>query len=268
MNEDKMLKITRRQTIGLMGAAALAVIVGCNGDDDQSSGATATEDPTDDARATGNASSTAAAATETTAATETATAVPVSCVVTPALTEGPYFVDERLNSSDIREDRQGIPLTLTFYVSNMLSEGCAPITGAAFDIWHCDADGAYSDIANGAGQPNTSGETYCRGLQYTDDNGKVQFTTIYPGWYSGRAIHIHFKVRQDPDSSSGLEFTSQIFFDDALTAQIHSEVEPYASNGQPDVTNERDNIYAAANVIELTGDSTNGYSGTFHVGVA
>jgi protocatechuate 3,4-dioxygenase beta subunit len=132
----------------------------------------------------------------------------VTCVAsTPTVTEGPYWVDEKLFRSDIRTDpttgvaRSGIPLTLTITVQNLSnSSSCSPLAGAYVDIWHCDAKGVYSDESTynpggGTGNVNKSGQKFLRGYQITDGNGQVTFTTIYPGWYSGRTIHIHFRVR-------------------------------------------------------------------------
>ena len=121
-----------------------------------------------------------------------------TCIVRPQLTEGPYFVDERLNRSDIRPDpttgsvEPGVPLVLRFNVSRVSGNSCAALAGAFVDIWHCDAAGNYSDISGGAGQGNTLGQKFLRGYQVTDSGGAVEFQTIYPGWYPGRATHIHF----------------------------------------------------------------------------
>src|SRR6188508_2290795 len=117
------------------------------------------------------------------------------CVVTPALTEGPYFVDEMLNRSDIRSDpatgaaRPGVPLDLTLALSQVGASGCGPLAGALVDMWHCDALGVYSDVS----AQRSVGQQFLRGYQISDAGGNVRFTTIYPGWYQGRAVHIHFK---------------------------------------------------------------------------
>ena len=86
------------------------------------------------------------------------------------------------------------------------------------------------------------GHDYLRGYQHTDASGKATITTIYPGWYQGRAVHIHFKIRTDAEAASGLEFTSQLFFDDALSAQVFASG-VYASKGAPDQLNASDGIY-------------------------
>jgi protocatechuate 3,4-dioxygenase beta subunit len=169
-----------------------------------------------------------------------------SCVVTPTQTEGPYFVDERLRRSDIRADpstgliADGVPLLLQLSVSALGNNGCTPLAGAVVDIWHCDASGVYSDVRDP--DLNTIGKKFLRGYQITDSNGDVRFTTIYPGWYEGRAVHIHFKVRTAGKAAQAYEFTSQFYFDDSLTDQVHARP-PYVSRGQRAVKNERDGIF-------------------------
>jgi protocatechuate 3,4-dioxygenase beta subunit len=168
-------------------------------------------------------------------------------VVKPELTEGPYYVDEELNRSDIRIDpsdgsvRDGALLALTFNVSSAASSACTPLSGAIVDVWHFDADGVYSDVSE-AGF-NTVGKKYLRGYQVTGSDGVARFTTIYyPGWYSGRAVHIHFKIRSSAGSTSAYEFTSQLFFDDTLTDQVHAQ-QPYAAKGERNTRNAKDGIY-------------------------
>jgi protocatechuate 3,4-dioxygenase beta subunit len=159
------------------------------------------------------------------------------CVVRPALTEGPYFVDERLNRSDIRTDpadgsvRPGVPLRLTFRVTRSSGSTCAALPGVFVDVWHCDALGTYSDVQG------ASGRKFLRGYQVTDASGAAQFTTIFPGWYSGRAIHLHFKIRTSL-AGGGYEFTSQLFFDESVTASVLAQ-SPYSTKGQPDTMNSR-----------------------------
>src|SRR5271165_6555212 len=124
---------------------------------------------------------------------------------TPQVTEGPYWVDEKLLRSDIRTDpstgtaRQGTPLTLTITVISSSTGNCVPLTGAWVDIWHCDAIGIYSDESTynpggGTGNVNTQGQKFLRGYQITDGNGQAKFTTVYPGWYASRTIHVHVRI--------------------------------------------------------------------------
>jgi len=192
------------------------------------------------------------------------------CVATPEETEGPYFVDEQLYRSDIRTDpadgttKPGVPLALSFNISTISGTACAPLAGATVDIWHCDALGVYSDER----MQNSVGTKFLRGTQVTDASGMVRFTTIYPGWYTGRAVHIHFKIRTDPMANTGKQLTSQLYFDDALTDQVHAQ-SPYSAKGQRDTRNSRDGIYANGGdqlLLSLTRDG-DGYAAVFNVGM-
>jgi protocatechuate 3,4-dioxygenase beta subunit len=208
-------------------------------------------------------------------ATPTATSVP-ACVVRPALTEGPYFVDEQLNRSDIRVDpsdgsiKEGVLLRLIFNVSDVSANACAPLPGAQVDVWHCDALGVYSGVSDPGF--DTSDQQWLRGYQLTDDRGAAEFTTIYPGWYSGRTVHIHFKIRTDPDSDTGYEFTSQLFFPEDLTDEVQSK-EPYASKGYRDTLNVDDNIFQGSDGLltleleEFEEDGEAGYQAIFGIGL-
>jgi len=159
---------------------------------------------------------------------------PAGCVATPspAIEEGPYFIDDKLNRSDIRTDpttgkqSSGTPLELTLNVVAVGKTACKPLAGAIIDVWHCDASGAYSEFKDRNFGDNR-GRKFLRGFQTTDSNGVVKFTTIYPGWYPGRAVHIHYKVRTPDDK----EFTSQVFFDERVTDQVHA-LEPYNRPGK------------------------------------
>ncbi|MFN7938538.1 MAG: hypothetical protein U0R19_34740 [Bryobacteraceae bacterium] len=168
----------------------------------------------------------------------------------PSLTEGPYFVDEILNRSDIRSDpdtgvlQPGFPLVLTLNFSRVDDCVVTPLAGAFVDIWHCNAAGVYSDVA----AQSSTGQRYLRGYQITDRGGRVEFTTIYPGWYQGRAVHIHFKVRFFSKMQETYEFTSQLFFEDAFSDEIY-RLAPYSSKGSPDTRNAADGIYSGASAL-------------------
>jgi protocatechuate 3,4-dioxygenase beta subunit len=206
------------------------------------------------------------------AASSTGGEVSSSCLVRPELTEGPYYVDEELNRSDIRGDpvtgavKTGALLALTFNVSRASSSACEPLADAVVDLWHCDALGAYSDVADPGF--NTAGQKFLRGYQVTGSDGVARFTTIYPGWYHGRAVHLHFKIRSAASATTAYEFTSQLFFDDALTDQVHAE-EPYAAKGQRDLRNAGDGIYKQGGsqlVLDVT-PTSEGYAATFNIAV-
>lgn len=177
---------------------------------------------------------------------------------TPQQTEGPYFVDGMPNRFDIRSDpsdgsvQQGIPLHLIIHVYALNENGsCAPIKGAKVDIWHANSQGIYSDIAD----QGTIGKKFLRGYQLTDNKGTAKFTTIYPGWYQGRAIHIHDKVRTFNGSEKTLEWTSQLYFDNSINEQVHKQP-PYSKHGPPDMTNEQDGIYAGPSTDGLIQSNT------------
>ena len=243
--------LSRREVLALLGGSSVALLAAC------APGALASPSPTATAQQT-------VATAATTAAASTAAAVLPSCVVRPALTEGPYFVDEKLDRSDIRSDpgavRPGALLTLNFLVSRVSGTACTALSGAMVDVWHCDALGAYSDVDSARGQK------FLRGYQNTDASGSAKFTTVYPGWYQGRAVHIHFKIR--PTSST--EFTSQLFFDDALSTQVFAQ-SPYSQKGTQGITrNSVDGIYQQSGGklllnVTKTGDA---YAATFDIGLA
>ena len=201
------------------------------------------------------------------------TSTALDCVVRPELTIGPYFVDGQLNRSDICSEpsdnsvKEGVPLTLNINVASVGENSCTPIEGAQVDVWHCDAHGQYSGVSDQGF--DTSGQKFLRGYQITDSNGAVKFQTIYPGWYSGRAVHIHFTIRTKGADNADYQFTSQFFFDDTLTDQVHA-LAPYASKGQRDTRNSNDNIFNGGGdqlLLNLEDDATNGFASTFNVGL-
>jgi protocatechuate 3,4-dioxygenase beta subunit len=244
MKNDRLSKqlMSRRTTLRLLGAAGATAVVGL-------AGGPILERLPEGRR--GMASSTRAA----------------SCVVRPQLTEGPYFVDEKLNRSDIRTDpttgavRPGVLLLLNFNVTAVSGSSCVPLPNAYVDVWHCDALGTYSDVS-GSG----AGQKFLRGYQVTDSDGVAQFTTVYPGWYSGRAVHIHFKIRLFSGSQKTYEFTSQFFFPDSLNDQVYLQ-SPYSSKGNPDTPNSRDGIYngGGSQLLLTPVVSGQGYSATLDI---
>ena len=242
-NDDRQIGqiLSRRDALKLMGLTGAALLAGC-------------------------VPGASELATSTAAPASTGAGALPACVVRPELTEGPYFVDEDLDRSDIRSDpatgavSEGVPLALTFNVSRVSGGACTRLPGAKVDVWHCDARGIYSDVQD----PNvdTTGQKFLRGYQVTDANGQAGFVTIYPGWYSGRTVHIHFKVRED----SGREFTSQLFFDDLLSDQVFAQA-PYAARGQRNVLNSDDRIYDGMLVLDVT-QVGEGYVAAFDIGLA
>jgi len=225
--------LDRREAIALLGLAGGAVLLGCGG---------AAQGP--------------------------------ACPLAPALTAGPYWVDEGLDRSDLRWDthgravpdpRPGVPLRLDIRLVVASEDACHPVRGAQVDLWHCDALGLYSDVM-GSG---TAGQDFLRGYQRTDFSGTVSFITIYPGWYPGRAVHIHAKVRMfDPYGDVTTELSTQLFFDDAVTDAVHS-VEPYRDRGQRDTRNAADAIYNGHRELLLSpeGNPTLGYQGAIDLAI-
>jgi protocatechuate 3,4-dioxygenase beta subunit len=193
------------------------------------------------------------------------------CVAQPEQTEGPYFVEERLERSDIRVDpttgltREGAPLALRFELSRVLPGGtCAVLTGAQVDIWHCDAEGIYSGVRDRSF--NTTGQKFLRGYQVSDANGLVTFTTIYPGWYQGRAVHIHFKIRVPATGGRTDEFTSQLYFSDALTDRVHARP-PYSAKKGQRLLNERDMIFreGGTQLVLPVAEKSGTYAATYRI---
>jgi protocatechuate 3,4-dioxygenase beta subunit len=181
----------------------------------------------------------------------------VQCVLTPELTEGPYYIAGEKLRRDIREGHPGTLLTLRLNVLNVAT--CKPIKGAAVDIWHADAAGNYSGFGS-----DTSSRTFLRGIQKTDKAGLAVFTTIYPGWYQGRAVHIHVKVHV----GGSVVHTGQLFFPDALTEQVYKAA-PYKARGNPSTTDAQDSIYVNGGRRGLLAlkKSGAGYIGTIAMGV-
>lgn len=199
------------------------------------------------------------------AVTTTATTVSTNttCAVTPTEVVGPYPSLTDLIRSDIREGRSGTPVTLTITVVNV-NAACAAVSNAMVDIWQCDADGRYSQYT----QPGYDGraETFLRGIQITDASGRVTFTTIYPGWYQGRATHIHVEVTVNGRSVK----VTQIAFPDEVTASVY-RTGVYAGRGQNPTSNTSDSIFAdslGSELAAVSGSPTSGYTATFQVGIA
>jgi protocatechuate 3,4-dioxygenase beta subunit len=182
----------------------------------------------------------------------------LACVLSPELTEGPYYIDGAKLRRNITEGQPGAPLALRLSVLDATT--CKPIKNAAVDIWHASAGGTYS----GEQANNTVGRTYLRGIQRTDASGLALFKTVYPGWYQGRAVHIHVKVHVGGD----VVHTGQLFFRDAFTDGVYKRA-PYKARGLPDLRNADDSIYADGGSRSLLRMRTvgKGYVGSISMGV-
>jgi len=154
------------------------------------------------------------------------------CILTPELTQGPYYVPGEAIRHDITEGKAGTPLLLSCRVVN--ASTCKPVAKAAVDVWHCDALGVYSGTI--ASNPGTN---FLRGVQRTNANGIATFKTVYPGFYAGRAVHIHVKVHV----RGNVVHTGQLFFPAAVTDAVYAN-EPYSTHGtSPDTPNAQDAIF-------------------------
>src|SRR5262249_9253762 len=217
---------------------------------------------------TAPSTSTSTTTSSSSTTTSTPNPGPTTCVVTPSETEGPYpdRLGMRNNQAffrrDVTEGRPGLPLTLTLTIVGV-SNSCAPVAGASVEIWQCDASGHYSEYAQ-QGYDGT-GQTYLRGLQTSDASGQVTFNTIYPGWYAGRATHIHVDVYRN----GALVKTTQIAFPENVSAQVYA-TGVYASHGQNTTSNAGDMVFAdgvSSELAALSGNTTSGYTATLTIGI-
>jgi protocatechuate 3,4-dioxygenase beta subunit len=236
------------------------------------------------AGALGAAAQSNGGATPTNAALD---AAPTTCVMTPELTQGPYYLADELIRADITEGKAGVPLKLRIGVSDI--NACGPLANAAVHVWHCDAHGFYSGVsANSPGSDATQAEiaqaaqqTFLRGIQMTDEEGFVEFDTIYPGWYRGRTVHIHMMVgvggtAEQTYEGGHIAHTGQLFFDDDLSDKVF-ETEAYAGRPEDERTlNDEDGILGDHEeepgfLLELTPNNSDriedGFVGVIAVGV-
>ncbi|MFF5184925.1 intradiol ring-cleavage dioxygenase [Streptomyces sp. NPDC000345] len=224
--------------------------------------------------ATGETGSTAAE----TGASAPSAATSGICTLNAEVTEGPYSLEGALVREDIREDKEGFEVRYTFTVVDQ-ADDCAPLAGALVEIWHCDALGEYSGFVGGNGHQEEDNGTFLRGGQMTDENGQCSITSIWPGHYVSRAVHVHMRVHTDvtltDDSYTGGEIihTGQLFFDPDVNAEVQA-TSPYSANTTEETLLADDGIYdgggASSGLLTLTalGSSvSDGYQATLTVGV-
>src|SRR3954452_15135744 len=238
--------MSRRRLLIVLGGGAATVLAACSKGASSAVGTVTTMATSSDS-ATTSKSVTAA----------TADASTVSCVLTPEMTEGPYYIDGEANRSDVTEGKPGTPLNLVLPVVDATT--CKPIAGATVEMWHADAAGNYSGFGSA-----TSNRTFLRGAQTTDAKGEATFLTIYPGWYQGRATHIHVKVHVGGDEVH----TGQLFFDEAVNAAVYVK-SPYDTRSGNRTLNTDDGIFSnggAQSMVALT-PKGDGYTGRLVMGV-
>lgn len=193
-----------------------------------------------------------------------------SCQETPTETAGPFptKTPSSLVSSNIVSDRTGVPLTVKITINNS-KNSCAALSGAIVDIWHCDAAGNYSEYGGGGMQStNYTSVHFLRGRQTTDANGLVTFTSIFPGWYSGRAPHIHVHVYSADGTSLMI---TQIAFPTDICNTVYTTAADYEGRGTQDTANSADNVFADSLASELAtvfGSVSAGYTLTHIVTVS
>ncbi len=181
----------------------------------------------------------------------------VKCLLTPEVTEGPYGIPNEQIRRNIVEGELGTPLAL--HTTVVSASTCRPIRGALIDVWQANADGWYSGFGD-----SFQSLPFLRGSQWTDATGLAIFETIYPGWYSGRAVHIHVKVH----IGGNIVHTGQLFFPDSLTHTVYKAT-PYSYRGPPDTLNASDPIYVNGGkkgMLSLE-QAGNGYVGRITMGV-
>jgi protocatechuate 3,4-dioxygenase beta subunit len=177
------------------------------------------------------------------------------CAVSPTETAGPYPTKSpsSLVLQDIKGDRTGLPMTMKLTIQNV-NNSCAALAGALIDVWHCDKDGNYSEYGS------LTSAHFLRGRQTTDSNGQVAFATIFPGWYPGRAPHIHYHVY----SASGKSLlVGQIAFPTDVCDTVYTTATSFYTKGKQDTSNSRDGIFSdslANQMAALTGSVSSGYT--------
>lgn len=223
-------KFIRNSILGIASLATAAkVLESCSKNDNDDSGTTATDD--------------------------------TSCTVSPSETKGPFPIKtpSQLVLENIKSDRVGVALLINLVIENK-NNNCSPLAGVLVDVWHCDKDGNYSEYGGTSmQQTDYTSVHFLRGRQTTDSKGAVSFLSIFPGWYQGRAPHVHVEVLSSTGSSL---LVTQIAFPENVTSTVYSSTN-YVAHGQADTSNTKDNVFSdslADELATLTGNLTDGYT--------
>ncbi len=274
----------RRRLLGyMMGGGALMALTGCGGGDDVAATVV-------DSGSSSSSSSSSSTSTSTSSSSSSSSSTVSSCVADPVETNGPYPSDGTNNAngvlsnvltqtgvvrSDIRSSfgsssntAPGVPLTFEITVVNSNSS-CEPLAGWAVYVWHCTRDGLYSLYSSGV-----QNENFLRGVQVSDTSGKMTFTTIFPGCYSGRYPHIHFEVFQSLGVATGKVnsvLVSQMAMPRDICSTVYSSATGYSAsvNNLAGVTLASDGIFGdntaaqvAQQTMSMTGSVAAGYNGS------
>lgn len=182
------------------------------------------------------------------------------CTLSPSETAGPFPIKTPadLMKENIVSDRSGVALLITLTIQNK-SDSCNPLEGVYVDLWHCDSEGNYSEYGGTRMQATDyTSKHFLRGRQTTDTNGQVSFISIFPGWYQGRAPHIHLEVLDQNENS--LKVT-QIAFPKGVCDTVYA-TEGY--NGEADTLNTKDNVFSDSlddNMLDdISGNTKEGYT--------
>lgn len=184
-----------------------------------------------------------------------------SCAVSPSETKGPFPIKtpSQLVLENIKSDRVGVALLINLVIENK-NNNCAPLAGVLVDVWHCDKDGNYSEYGGTSmQQTDYTLVHFLRGRQTSNAKGEVSFISIYPGWYQGRAPHVHVEVLSSSGSSL---LVTQIAFPENVSSTVYSSTN-YAAHGQADTSNTKDNVFSDSlsdELATLTGNLTDGYT--------
>jgi protocatechuate 3,4-dioxygenase beta subunit len=289
MNDEirlSRLRISRRRALSIGGSVSLSGLIGACGGGSSPQGAATSSTQSQTTQAAPQPAS-----GDLLAALDDAP----TCVLAQEETQGPYWFDVDSIRRNIREDRPGMRLDLALRLQDMRAckagGETAPVADAVVEIWHCDAGGVYSgfesgstggdDTGDGPGPPPDGGQpqghagetsdgsysqgvpeasptddgTYLRGAQVTDADGVVRFTTIYPGWYRGRTVHIHLKVHVDRKNV----LTTQLYMDEDVTTEAY-KASPYDERTDRDTFNDDDSIFDEAGLMAMSrrGDAWRG----------
>lgn len=272
---------TRRRALGLLGSAGIAVVLGACGSDEDAATSTSTSTTGSAGGGSSTTGGSTTAATATTAAGE--------CATTPGETGGPFpadgsnddgngstanvLDDSAVTRSDIRSDldgsdtQEGVPMTLRMRILDS-SASCAPLAGAAVYVWHCNREGEYSQYDSPMIGGDFTAFSWLRGVQVTDDAGQVEFRTILPGRYQGRAFHIHFEVYDDASFGTKL-LTSQLAADDDEIERLYIDA-GYDQALRAETTNSSDNVFGdgvSRQLLTFSGDVSSGLTGAVDVTV-